>query len=53
MPSEKEYWEEDPETTGKLSFCFTGDREAAVQLVIVSLLIPGKPEKGYKFKLLE
>lgn len=36
--------------TGNVSFRDTGDREAPVQLVMVTPIAPGKPENGYKFK---
>lgn len=35
--------------TGDVSFRSTGDREAPVQLVIVTPKTPGKPENGYQF----
>ena len=35
--------------TGDVSFRSTGDREAPVQLVIITPKTPGKPENGYQF----
>lgn len=32
-----------------MSFRSTGDREAPVQLVIITPKTPGKPENGYQF----
>lgn len=42
-----------PGATGNVIFRATGDREAPVQLMIVTPIATGKPENGYKFMPLQ